>query len=200
MSEDSRSQVTALVSTLGEGTPSRESAEALMPLVYDELRRLASRFLGGERRDHTLQPTALVHEAYLRLVDQTRVNWRGRTHFIAIAARMMRRLLIDHARRRGSAKRGEGWQRVTLAEGVASGDAPEMDPSGLLDLHEALERLSGCDERQARVVELRYFGGLTTKEIAEVLGVSTRTVEGDWTHARAWLRRELSSPGGPPAP
>jgi len=195
MSEDPRSQVTNMLSGLGDEAGSPAKAEELMALVYDELRRLAARFLGGERKDHTLQPTALVHEAYLRLVDQTRVDWRGRTHFIAIGARMMRRLLIDHARRRGSAKRGDGWQRVTLAEPAAGAGGSDLDPSRMLDLHEALERLSAFDERQARVVELRFFGGLTTGEIAEALGVSTRTVEGDWTHARAWLRRELSRPG-----
>ena len=192
MGEDARSQVTAIVSTLGgqEGPPA--SAEDLMPLVYDELRRLAYRFMGRERKGHTLQPTALVHEAYLKLVDQTRVNWRGRSHFIAIGARIMRRLLIDRARRRGSDKRGEGWQRVTLSESVIDSGSPDLGRAELLDLDKAMRDLSKYDERQAQVVELRYFGGLTTQEIAEVLGISTRTVEGDWTHARAWLRRELS--------
>jgi len=196
MSDDPRSRATAIVSSLAGRTASPGTAEELMPLVYDQLRRLAARLLAGERRDHTLQPTALVNEAYLRLIDQSRVDWRGRTHFFAIGARMMRRLLIDHARRHGSAKRGEGWRRVTLAEPIAGAGRCDLDQCELLDLHGALERLAACDAREARIVELRFFGGLTTSEIAEVLGVSNRTVEGDWMHARAWLRRELSRPGG----
>jgi RNA polymerase sigma factor (TIGR02999 family) len=163
-----------------------------MPLVYDELRHLARAYMAREGRDHTLQPTALVHEAFIRLVDQSRVNWQGRSHFRAVGARVMRRILIDHARRRGSAKRGGGLQRVTLGDSLLRPPDPEIDLPDLLTLNDALDDLARLDERQARVVELRSFGGLTTAEIAEVLGVSERTVGDDWKHGRAWLKRELS--------
>ena len=157
---------------------------------------LARAYLGRERPGHTLQPTALVNEAYIKLVDQTQVDWQGRTHFFAVGARVMRNLLIDHARGRGRAKRGGAWHRVTLAESLTPFTRGELDVDQLLALNEALERLAELDERQGRVVELRFFGGLTVPEVATVLGVSTRTVEGDWTHARAWLRRELSRGAG----
>lgn len=163
-----------------------------MPLVYEELRRLARGFMARENRDHTLQPTALVNEAYLRLVDQSRVDWRGRSHFRAVGARVMRRILIDHARRRGGLKRGGGRQRVTLGDSVLSPPDPDVGLPELLALNNALDKLARLDERQARVVELRFFGGLTTVEIAEALGVSERTVADDWKHGRAWLKRELS--------
>jgi RNA polymerase sigma factor (TIGR02999 family) len=193
VSDDARSRATAILATLGDKETRREvSADELMPLVYDELRRLARGFMARERRDHTLQPTALVNEAYLRLVDQTRVDWRGRTHFRAVGARVMRRILIDHARQHGSAKRGGGQQRVTLGESLLRSADPELDLTELLNLNEALGRLRELDERQAQVVELRFFGGLTTEEVAEELGVSKRTVEGDWTHGRAWLKRALT--------
>jgi RNA polymerase sigma factor (TIGR02999 family) len=193
VSDDARSRATAILATLGDKETGREiSAEELMPLVYDELRRLARGFMARERRDHTLQPTALVNEAYLRLVDQTRVDWRGRTHFRAVGARVMRRILIDHARQHGSAKRGGGQQRVTLGESLLRSADPELDLTELLNLNEALGRLRELDDRQAQVVELRFFGGLTTEEVAEELGVSKRTVEGDWTHGRAWLKRALT--------
>jgi RNA polymerase sigma factor (TIGR02999 family) len=144
---------------------------------------------------HTLQPTALVHEAYLKLVDQTRADWKGKTHFFAVGARVMRRLLVDHARERGAEKRGAGWRRVTLS-GVFESDPGEgLAPERLLDLNAALERLSELDEREARVVTLRYFGGLTVEQVAEVLGVSRRTVDNDWRHAQAWLRHQLSGGG-----
>jgi RNA polymerase sigma factor (TIGR02999 family) len=139
-----------------------------------------------------LQPTALVHEAYIRLVDASQVDWQGRTHFLAVGARVMRRLLIDHARGRGREKRGGGWRKLTLAEGVSPFKDDEVGMEELLSLNRALERLSELDPRQARVVELRFFGGLTVPEVAQVLGMSTRTIEGDWTHARAWLKRELA--------
>jgi RNA polymerase sigma factor (TIGR02999 family) len=168
------------------------SAGELMPLVYDELRLIARRFLSRERRDHTLEPTALVNEAYLKLVDQSRVDWRGRTHFRAVGARAMRRILIDCARQRGSAKRGGEQQRVTLGEALMRSSDRELDLCELLGVHDALEKLEALDPRQARIVELRFFGGLNNTEIAEVLDVSTRTVEGDWMHGRAWLRHQLS--------
>lgn len=194
MSEDARSLATAIVTSLGDPTSCRKvSASELMPLVYDELRRLARGFMGRERRDHTLQPTALVHEAYVKLVDQSRVDWRGRTHFRAVGARVMRRILIDHARGHASAKRGGGVQRVTLGESLVHAADGDLDLVELLSLNEALDRLRSVDERAAQVVELRFFGGLTSEEIAEVLGVSSRTVDGDWMHGRAWLKRELTA-------
>lgn len=164
-------------------------AAILMPLVYDELRALAAKYLKDERVGHTLQPTALVHEVFLRMVDQSRVDWQGRTHFFAVCAECMRRLLIDHARGHKRIKRGGAWRRVVLDEAVCPAAHDELD---VIALHDALERLSELDDRQARVVILRFFGGLTVDEVASVLGVSKRTVEGDWTHAKAWLRAELS--------
>ena len=152
-------------------------------------------YLGRERSDHTLQPTALVHEAYLKLADQDRVNWRGRTHFFAVGAQIMRRLLVDHARRRGRVKRGGEWQRVTLGHGAAPLLGRELDRDELLALDLALQKLARLDERQARIVELRFFAGLEVAEVAEILGVSKRTIEGNWTHARAWLKRELAAGG-----
>jgi RNA polymerase sigma-70 factor (ECF subfamily) len=192
VTDDPRTKVTTVVAAL-EGRPDRRArAEELLPLVYDELRRLARGYMARERREHTLQPTALVHEAYLRLVDQSRVDWQGRTHFRAVGARMMRRILIDHARRHGGLKRGGERQRVTLGEALLRPPDPDVGLPELVAVDEALERLARLDERQARVVELRFFGGLTTAEIAEALGVSERTVQGDWAHGRAWLRRELA--------
>src|SRR5262245_27060072 len=165
-------------------------AAELLPLVYDELRALARRYLKRERRDHTLQPTALVHEAFLRLVDQSRVNWAGRAHFYAVCAEAMRRILIDYARNRRRIKRGGGWQKILLDDAVAPlGDGGEID---LVNLNEALDKLRELDPRQARIVELRFLGGMTVEEVASVLSLSKRTIEGDWTHAKAWLRKELA--------
>ncbi len=169
-------------------------ADRLMPLVYDELRELAEKYLRGERAGHTLQPTALVHEAYMRLVDQSRVDWKGRTHFMAVGAQAMRRILIDHARGAGRGKRGGKWNRVVLSEVEAPHALSEVDPIALRD---ALESLAALDAQQARIVELRFFGGLTVEEVAHVLGVSKRKVEGDWTHAKAWLRRVLDPDAQP---
>ena len=194
MPSDARSQVTTLVTTMGsESDPAQVSAtaEELMLLVYPDLRRLARSYLARERGSHTLQPTALVHEAYCRLVDRDRVSWQGRTHFLAVGARAMRRILVDHARRSKRAKRGGDWQRVTLVEGRRSTGLTEVDMEQLLTLNSALERLAELDPRQAEILELRFFAGLTVQEVAEALGVSKRTVEGDWAHARAWLQREL---------
>ena len=182
------SPVTQLLAGLQDGDPS--VAARLLPLVYDDFRALALRHLARERAGHTLQPTALVHEAYLKLVDQTRVNWQGRTHFFAVGAQAMRRILVEHARSRRREKRGGDRQRVELDEGAAL--APERGVD-LLDLDEALKRLEALDERQARVVELRFFGGLNMEEVAQALGVSKRTAEGDWRMARAWLHRELAA-------
>lgn len=176
-----------MVSELVDGKP----ADELFPLVYNELRRLAQWQMGNDS-GNTLQPTALVHEAYLRLVDRSESGWRGRTHFIAFASKVMRNLLVDQARRRASAKRGGDQRRVTLAEPVSPFENRDLDTDQLLHLTSALDRLSLEDPRAAHIVELRYFGGLKVSEVAELLGVSKRTVEGHWTHARAWLFRELS--------
>ena len=164
------------------------ATDKLLPLVYEELRVRAAFALRAERSGHTLQPTAVVHEAYLRLVDQTQVDWKGRTHFLAVASATIRRILVDHARKRLTAKRGGDRNRVTVSEGVALCDDRDVD---LLALDEALGELGSADERASRVVELRFFGGLTGKEIAAHLEVSERTVHNDWVWARAWLRRTL---------
>jgi RNA polymerase sigma factor (TIGR02999 family) len=166
----------------------RDDADRLLALVYDELRAVAARQLEDERIGHTLQPTALVHEAYLRLRSLDRIEWRDRTHFVAAASGTIRRVLIEHARRRGAEKRGGSRRRLTLtvAEGLAS--RPEID---LLVLDDLLGQLARLDARKARVVEMRYFGGLTIDETARALGVGTTTVEDDWTFARAWLRERL---------
>jgi RNA polymerase sigma factor (TIGR02999 family) len=165
--------------------------EKLMPLVYDELRRLASNYLRRERAGHTLQPTALVNEAYLKLVDQRHARWQNRAHFFGISAQLMRRILVDHARQHQAAKRGGSQQQrlsITSAERVVK--QPEID---LLALNEALDELALIDPQQAQIVELKFFGGLSIEETAEVLGISHATVERDWKMARAWLRRELEA-------
>ncbi len=160
----------------------------LTPLVYDELRRLAHRQMGGERPDHTLQTTALVNEAYLRLAGQTNPPWQNRAHFFAVAARAMRRILVSYARAQRSEKRGGGALKMELDEAVIV--SPEQSKA-IVDLHEALERLGTLDSRKARVVELKYFGGLNHDEIAEVMKISTITVRRDWVFAKAWLYEEL---------
>jgi RNA polymerase sigma factor (TIGR02999 family) len=167
----------------------QNAPERLMPFVYDELRRLARSFLARERDAHTLQPTALVHEAYVRLVDQTRVNWQNRAHFYGIAASMMRRILIDHARAHATEKRGGAAIHLSLDDVQVP---VEQRASGLVALDKALEKLSQFDERKCRIVEMRFFAGLNDEEISEVLGVTTRTVLRDWKKARLWLYRELS--------
>lgn len=168
----------------------RNAEEQLFPLVYDELKLLAQSYLRKERGGHTLQPTALVHEAYLKLIDQTRVDWKNRSHFYGIAAQVMRRILIDHARAHATGKRGGAAQRLSLEEVSIS---VEQDASDLLALDEALTKLAQIDERKSRVVELLYFGGLENKETAEVLSVSEKTSQRDWQMARLWLFRELSA-------
>jgi RNA polymerase sigma factor (TIGR02999 family) len=171
----------------------REALDDLMPIVYADLRRVAAGYMRREAAGHALQPTALVHEAYVRLVDQKQVKWRNRAHFFGVAAGLMRRILVDNARRRRAEKRGGGWDRVTLAGDEAATDShKEID---VLALHEALERLAGFDPQQERIVELRYFGGLTIEETAEVVGISAATVVREWTIAKAWLRAELSRSG-----
>jgi RNA polymerase sigma factor (TIGR02999 family) len=162
----------------------------MLPLVYDELHRIASAYLRRERREHTLQPTALVHEAYLRLAGQDDLDWKNRAHFRAIAATTMRRILIEHARARGRKKRGEAPERVALEDTVALAPAARVD---LEAIDQALVRLEDLDRQQARIVELRFFAGLSVEETAEVLSISRTTVKRDWAMARAWLRRELES-------
>ena len=166
-----------------------------MPLVYEELRRLAGAQLRSERSGHTLQATALVNEAYLKLVDQKRTRWRNRAHFFAIAARLMRRILVDHARRARALKRSAG-RRVTLDEALALAPEPDVD---LVALDDAMEALGGLDPNLTRLVELRFFGGLTIEETAEVLDVSPATVKREWASARAWLFRRLQVSAESPA-
>jgi RNA polymerase sigma-70 factor, ECF subfamily len=180
--------VTQLLADVQTGQP--DAAGQLMPLVYEELRQLARRQMRRERSDHTLQGTALVHEAYFRLVHQRERTWQNRTHFIRIAAQVMRRLLIDHARARRAAKREGELQRVPLEEPLLL-TAEQSDE--LLALDEALERLAQFDARQSRVVELRFFGGLTVEETAEALGIAPKTVKRDWSVARAWLYRAVKN-------
>lgn len=168
------------------------SPEELFTLVYDELRLIARRLFAREKPGHTLQPTALVNEAYLKLADQKRAHWKSRTHFLAVGAQAMRRLLVDHARKRGAAKRGSSPAKVGLFEILDSRSEVELDVDQVLMVNEALEKLALFDDRQALIVTLRFFGGLTVEEVAEVVGVSPRTVALDWRHAKAWLQVEIS--------
>jgi RNA polymerase sigma factor (TIGR02999 family) len=167
-----------------------EARETLMPLVYEELRRRAAAYLRRERKDHTLQPTALVHEAYLRLVGQQRVVWQNRAHFFGIAAQMMRRILVDHAKRQRRGKRVGGAVRVPLDDRVGAAGPPDCD---LLLLDQALDELAAIDPRQGQIVELRYFGGLSESEVAEVLTISRSTVTREWLMARGWLYRRVTT-------
>jgi len=180
--------ITQLLIDWGKGD--QAALDQLMPLVYSELRRLATNYLRRERAGHTLQPTALVNEAYLKLIDQKHAKWQNRAHFFGISAQLMRRILVDHARQRQAAKRGGSEQQrlsITSAEATTI-KQPEVD---LLALNEALEELAEMDPQQGRIVELKFFGGLSIEETAEVLGISHATVERDWKVARAWLRRQL---------
>lgn len=161
---------------------------ALLPLVEAELRRLARAYMARERMGHTLQAAALVNEAFLRLIDARQVAWQDRAHFLGISARLMRRVLVDHARTRDAKKRGDGDYKVSLDENIAAPEAPEVD---LVDLDRALDALTAIDERKSRVIEMRFFGGMTVEETAEVLHVSTDTVKRDWRLAKLWLLREL---------
>ena len=192
MSTASTHDVTRLLLAWNEGDPA--AAERLMPLIYEHLRGLAGRYMRRERDGHTLQPTALVHEAYLRLVDNQTVSWQGRAHFYHLAARAMRRILVDHARYRQALRRGGHQQRVPLEEAEAVvGLLPGTDAreDGLVSLDAALDRLAQTHARQGRVVELRFFGGMEMGDIAEVLQINRRTVDRDWQFAKAWLHREL---------
>jgi RNA polymerase sigma factor (TIGR02999 family) len=191
MTQATQQQVTQVLERIAEGHDS--AARQLLPLVYDELRRLARSHMRRQPSDHTLQATALVHEAYLRLVGQSDVQWESRAHFFAVAATAMRQILANHARAKRAAKRGGGQMLVTLSEAIHPGGGPDV---GLLALHDALEKLAALDEHQSKVVELRFFGGMTGDEIAHVLGVSSATVKREWRAARAWLNAELGRNGG----
>ena len=181
-------QVTALLKDWSNGDPT--ARDELMPLVYEELRRLAHQYMSRERSGNTLQTSALVNEAYLRLVDQRDVHWQNRAHFFGIAAQMMRRILVDHARKRHNQKRGGNALRITLDKAVI---VPQDRAADVVALDEALTTLAIIDQRKSQMVELRFFGGLSIEETAEVLKVSPATVMRDWTLAKAWLRREMSS-------
>ena len=185
-------RTTQIVEQVSQGN--RDAVDQLLPLVYDELKQLAAHYMKSEASGHPLQPTALVHEAFLRLVDQDQVSYQGQTHFFALGAQAMRRILVDHARARGRQRRGGDRQRITLdAEAVFSRTREE----DILVIDDLLKELSELDSRQAQIVELRFFGGLTVEDVAEALGLSKRTIEAEWTMARAWLRSQLSEE--PPA-
>jgi len=187
MGEAVRATITrVLLETRDTGTDAATSE--LAAALYPELRRIARRLMARERADHTLRPTALVNEAFVKLVDQSQVEWQDRAHFLGVAARVMRQILVDHARRRSAAKRGADVQRVTFDEQLGHGGG---DGVAVLELHDALDRLAALDPRTARVVELRVFGGLSVDEAAGVLGVSKRTIDSEWAVARMWLAREL---------
>jgi RNA polymerase sigma factor (TIGR02999 family) len=183
--------VTLLLKKLADGN--QDAAGELIPVVYDELHRLAVRHLRRERQDHTLQPTALVHEAYMKLVAQRDAGWQSRNHFFAVASKLMRRILVDYARRHLREKRGGGQTRLSLDEALILSPAR---PDGMLAIDESLTRLEKLDARQARIVELRYFGGLTVEESAQVLRVSPTTVRREWISAKAWLYGELKKGHG----
>ena len=181
-----KQEVTQLLKKAQNGD--RESLDRLLPLIYDELRRVAANQLQKERADHTLQATALVHEAYLRLLEQRDVDWQNRAHFFSIAAEMMRRILVNYAVQRKAQKRGDGAARLSLEEAVSFSDERDFD---LVALDDAMKQLAEYDETQARIVELRFFGGLTIEETAEVLQISDSTVKREWRMAKAWLRTKL---------
>lgn len=189
MSDKNLEDVTHILQEWSAGT--NNAHERLMPLVYAELRRLARHYLRKERSGHTLQPTALVHEAYLKLIDQTRVSWQNRAHFYGVAAQLMRRILVDHARAAAAEKRGGDATRFTLDE--ARLQLRQQKSVDLIALDEVLQRLAKIDARKSRVVEMRFFGGLREDEIAECLGVSTKTVTRDWQMAKLWLYSELAA-------
>ena len=188
MDEASPNEITEQLIAWSKGDDA--ALEQLIPAVYQELRRMADHYLRGEDSGHSLQPTALVHEAYLRLIDQTKVEWQNRAHFFGVAAQMMRRILIDHAKAKHRVKRGGTAVKVMLDENV---NFTQERASELLALDDALQSLARIDERKSRIVELRYFGGLTVEETAQVLGISDKTVMRDWNLAKAWLYRELTS-------
>ena len=188
MPSDSSNQVTVLLARWNQGETA--AREELVPLVYEELRRVARKCLSEQHRDHTLQSTALVHEAYLRLVGRTSVHWQDRVHFFAVAARLMRGILVDHARRRGAAKRGGDAMTLVLDEAVT---LPKKKELNLVALDEALTCLANLDKRQGQIVELRFFGGLSIEDVSLVLAISPATVKREWATARLWLHNAMSS-------
>ena len=188
MGASERSEVTQLLRHVESAD--RSTVDRLFAAVYQQLHNLAGQYFRREQEGNTLQPTALVHEAYVKLVDQTHVDWQGRTHFFAVAAQAMRRILVDHARRRGAAKRGGNRHRIALDDNLVVESSRDVD---LLALEDALTKLTKLDPRQAQMIELRFFGGLSIAEVAKVMGTSKRSVEREWTMVRAWLRRELST-------
>lgn len=186
MNEQGTESATQLLIQLSNGD--HATVDLLLPLIYDEMRKLAANYLRRERPDHTLQPTALVHETYLRLVDQTRVTWQNRAHFFGIAAQIMRRLLVDYARKHNAEKRGADFQKLSLDENI---DKAVERGSEIVALDRALEALAEIDKEKARLVELRYFGGLTVEETAEVMGVTPVTINRHWRMAKAWLQGQM---------
>jgi len=190
--DNTSGDVTQLLANWGQGN--LEAREELIPLVYQELRSLASSYLRRERPDHTLQPTALVHEAYIRLVDQRNVTWENRHHFFGAAAQLMRRILVDHARSHLAEKRGSGGAKVALTEAIVMS---QEQPAQMLVLNDCLTRLAALDPQQGQIVELRVFGGLKVEEITAILGISPSTVKRDWALAKAWLLREIGSSAEP---
>jgi RNA polymerase sigma factor (TIGR02999 family) len=191
MDPTSNHEVTQLLKAWSSGDD--QALGRLMPLVYDQLRRQARRYMAGERSGHTLQPTALVNEVYLRLIDSTSVNWHDRAHFFAISAQLMRRILVDFARSRGCQKRGSGFAVLSLDQALSVCDVPDR---ALVALDDAMVALAAVDERKSKTVELRFFGGLSVEETAQVLKVSEKTVVRDWRLAKAWLLREMGASNG----
>lgn len=187
ISSTAREDVTRMLVDWSGGD--RDAPARLMPLVYDELRALARQYLQRERPDHTLQATGLVHEAYMKLVDQSTTTWQNRAHFFGVAAQVMRRILVDYARSHRAEKRGGSWDKLAFDEALAPSAERRID---LVALDDALKDLLAVDARQSQIVELRFFGGLTNEEIGEVLDVSPRTVKREWRMAKAWLRREIT--------
>ncbi len=185
MADKEKNDVTVLLNRIGDG--SQTAAGKLLELVYPDLRRLAGAYMQNERSDHTLQATALVHEAYIRLVDWENVSWQNRAHFFSVASEVMRKVLVDHARAKKAQKR-DGGQKIILEEAVSLADSKQID---LMALNESLETLEKLDPRQAKIVELRFFGGLSIEETAYILSVSETTVRREWTFAKAWFQREL---------
>lgn len=185
MSFEQQKDVTILLNSISEGD--QDAPDRLLPLVYEDLRRLARAYFANEKTEHTLQPTALVHEAYIRLVNWENVSWQNRAHFFAVAAEVMRKILIDHSRRKNAQKR-DGGQKILLDDVISFAKEEELD---LLKLDEALQALEKLDQRQAKIVELRFFGGLSIEETAYILKISETTVKREWTFAKAWFQREL---------
>lgn len=186
-----QSEATRILCSISDGD--RSGTDRLLEIVYDDFRRLAQSYLQPETLSNTLQPTAIVHEAYLKLIDHGQVDWRGRSHFFAVGAKAMRQIIVDHARRRSAGKRGGGRQRITLDDRITISARRDED---VLAIDDALEKLNEIDPQRAKIVELRFFGGLTNDEVAEAMELSTRTVSRQWASTRAWLRRELAETDG----